>query len=81
MDVRALISGPSLPTNYNVIAHEIVSNGETLFYINTYDNVFLQLMCDESLEGCHWDTLASQLEFPRESAFITLIPNHMADCN
>ena len=76
-----MISGPSLPTNYNVIAHEIVSNGETLFYINTYDNVFLQLTCDESLEGCHWDTLASQLEFPRENAFITLIPNHMADCN
>ena len=79
-----MISGPSLPGDYhgdNAYGHEMVSNDETLFYINTYDNVFLQLTCNESLEDCHWDTLAAKLQISRCDAFVTLIPDHMTDCN
>ena len=61
----------------------MVSNGDTLFYINTVDNVFLQLTCTESLADCHWniladtaDTLAPKLQIPRKFPFVTIIPDH-----
>ena len=73
--------GPSLPGEWSWSGHQMVSNGDTLFYINTSENVFLQLVCYESLEDCHWKTLASKLQIPRASAFATLIPDHLANCN
>ena len=78
-----LILGPSLPDDYDYRGHKMVSNGDTLFYINTFRNVFLQLTCDESLEDCHWKTLASKLQIPRYFAFVTLIPDYLGyqGCN
>ena len=70
-----------MPGEWSWSGHQMVSNGDTLFYINTSENVFLQLVCYESLEDCHWKTLASKLQIPRASAFATLIPDHLANCN
>ena len=70
-----------MPAEYNYKGHKMVSNGDTLFYINTVDNVILQLTCTNSLEDCQWNILPSKLEIPRKSAFVTLIPDHLTDCN
>ena len=59
----------------------MVSNGNNLFYINTVDNVILQLTCTNSLEDCQWNILASKLEIPRKFAFLTLIPDHLTLCS
>ena len=74
------ILGPDLPGEYEPNGSELVSNGDTLFYVNTIGNVFLQLICEGSLESCHWKTLASHLQFSRYGAFVTLIPDSLADC-
>ena len=77
-----------MPAEYHTSGHKLVSNGDTLFYINTVDNVFLQLTCTESLADCHWniladtaDTLAPKLQIPRKSPFLTMIPSHLTECN
>ena len=71
-----------MPAEYNYKGHKMVSNGDTLFYINTVDNVILQLTCTNSLlEDCQWNILASKLEIPRKSAFVTLIPDHLTLCS
>ena len=74
-------SGPSLPAPYGEYGHKMVSNGDDLYYINTYNNIVLQLLCEESLEDCHWNTLSSKLQIPRYYTFATLIPDHLADCD
>ena len=73
------ISGPSLPTEY-FTGNQMVSNGINLFYINTIENVILQLTCDESLDDCQWNTLTSKLQIPRKFPFLTLIPDHLTVC-
>ena len=73
------ISGPSLP-NYYHDAHELVSNGETLFYVNTYDNVFLRMEC-ESINSCIWIEMEQKLQIPRSNAVVKLIPDHLAECS
>ena len=75
--------GPSLPA-YDIpftSGHQMVSNGNNLFYINTVDNVILQLTCTNLLEDCQWNIIASKLEIPRQSAFVTLIPDHLTLCS
>ena len=75
------ISGPDLPGEYEPKGSELVSNGETLFYVDTIENVFLQLICEASLEDCHWKTLASHLQYSRLGSFVTLIPDSLANCS
>ena len=76
------ISGPDLPDGYEPSGGELVSNGDTLFYINTIENVFLQLICEESWEDCQWKILASHLRYgSRYGTFLTLIPDSLADCS
>ena len=73
------ISGPSLPDFYSDGAHQLVSNGETLFYINTEDNVFLRMDC-ESINSCMWIEMEQKLRIPRFGAVAKLIPDHLAEC-
>ena len=75
------ISGPDLPDSYRWSGTQMVSNGDTLFFVNTYDNVFLRLECGESLQDCQWITMQQKLEFPRGNAFATLISDYLTDCN
>ena len=75
------ISGPDLTDEYNYSGSALVSNGETLFYVNTINNVFLQLLCEGSLESCQWNTLASHLQYSRFGSFVTLIPDSLANCS
>ena len=76
------ISGPDLPSQYAPEGSELVSNGDTLFYVNTIENVFLQLTCEESLlESCQWKTLSSHLQYSRLGSFVTLIPDSLANCS
>ena len=74
------ISGPSLPDFYYDDAHQLVSNGETLFYINTEDNVFLRMDC-ESINSCMWIEMEQKLHIPRFGAVAKLIPDHLAECS
>ena len=78
--------GPALPeesTGYN--SYKIVSNDDSLYYINTWSNTFYKLVCSETIEiaNCCWEKLERKLEHPRKFAVAAMLPEsmeHMADC-
>ena len=74
------IPGPDLP-DYSWTGTQMISNGDTLFYINTYVNVFLRMECGEWLHTCQWINMQQKLEFTRKNAFATLVPDYLTDCN
>ena len=73
--------GPDLP--HEVFMHDghtIVSNGESLYYINTFVNVFYELICPGSLTNCYWEPLyEAKLNYPRHLAVALMLPDDMAD--
>ena len=77
------ISLPIDPSNSDVevgLGHQIVSNDEYLYYINTYQNLFYQLEC-ENVTACNWTKLeTAKLKFPRTSAIVSLVPNEFVNC-
>ena len=60
--------------------HHIVSNGETLYYINTIQPLFLRLECS-SIEDCHWIELNRELLNPRNAGIVALVPDELTDCS
>ena len=74
-------SGPSLPDDYDGTGHQLVSNGDSLFYINTNENIFLQLQCHHLLQNCYWITMEQKLEIPRKYAVVSLVPDELVECN
>ena len=69
-----------MPDDYSNSGHQLVSNGDTVYYINTEDNIFLELKCSGSIQDCDWIKMDQKLEFPRSNAVATLIPDHLATC-
>ena len=69
-----------MPDDYRYDGHQMVSNGDSLFYINTYYNIFLRLDCT-SLQDCHWITMEQKLEFRRADAVVSLVPDELVECN
>ena len=59
----------------------LVSNGETLFYINTVENVFFRLEWTNFVDGFQWIPMDVRLETPRVFAVGVLIPDELTDCN
>ena len=58
----------------------LLSNGETLFFINTYGNTFYRLE-DKGWDGYKWINMSQKLETPRSYAVGVLIPDELASCN
>ena len=83
------INGPPLPNNflncdncYN--GQQIVSNGDTLFYINTNGEVpgILRLDCPSTdLTYCTWILLDQKPQYQRSCPITSLIPDELADCS
>ena len=83
------INGPPLPNNflhcdncYN--GQQIVSNGDTLFYINTNAEVpgILRLNCPSTdLTYCFWLLLDQKPQYQRSCPITSLIPDELADCS
>ena len=73
--------GPELPQEVLLHGgHTIVSNGESLYYINTLVNVFYELICLQSLTNCTWTQLYdAKLNYPRHLAVALMLPDDMAD--
>ena len=71
--------GPDLPESYDLRGHQIVSQDDVLFYINTKDNAILLLEC-EMLNDCKWTQLPQKLEFIRKQAIVALIPEERSNC-
>ena len=69
-----------MPDDYSDYGHEMVSNGDRLFYINTDDNIFLRLECT-SLQDCQWISMEQKLESPRYDAVVSLVPGELVECN
>ena len=67
-----------LLSNYDLSGQLLVSNGETLFYINTLENVFFKL--GHTLEGFEWIQMNLRLETPRQFAIGVLIRDELTDC-
>ena len=78
------IPGPELhsfQTDLFHVGHKLVTNGETLFYISTTDNLFFQLEC-ETIEECQWIQLNRQLQnVLRGAAIVALVPDTLTDCS
>ena len=69
-----------MPDDYRYDGHQMVSNGDILFYINTVDNIFLRLECT-SLQDCQWITMEQKLEIRRGVAVVSLVPDELVECN
>ena len=68
-----------LLSNNDLSGQLLVSNGDTLFYINTLENVFFKL--GHTLEGFEWIQMNLRLETPRQFAIGVLIPDELTNCN
>ena len=73
--------GPELPENYHRFGHEIVSNGETVYYVNTVDKVILKLDCPTDLKSCKWTILEQKLESSRQRALAFIVPDELTECS
>ena len=72
--------GPALPEEaVSTNAHKIVSKDESLYYINTFTNVFYKLVCSKSIEDCTWEKFGQTLEYPRQAAVALMLPDYMED--
>ena len=75
--------GPPPPFD-SLLGHKIVSNEESLYYLNTFTNEFYQLMCPELLSNCYWEQLTNaKLRYSRLRAVAFMLPNDMlsmVDC-
>lgn len=78
---RAWQLGPQLPyVSVEQYGHRIVSNEESLYYINTFGNMFYKLMCPdpELLSNCYWESLINaELKYPRSWAVALMLPEDM----
>ena len=70
-----------LPPDYDYSGQVLVSNGETLFYINTLKNVFFKLEWTGFEDGFQWIPMDLKLQTPRQFAVGVLIPDELTDCN
>ena len=70
-----------MPDDYDGTGHQLVSNGDSLFYINTNENIILQLQCHHLLQNCYWITMEQKLEIPRKYAVVSLVPDELVECN
>ena len=77
--ITSLFLGPDIPGEYLSNGRQLVSNGETLFFIHTSRNIFLKLQCD-TLKDCHWVSMEQRLQHTRDGAVVVLIPNHLTNC-
>ena len=72
--------GPALPEEaFDKDSEIIVSNEESLYYINTWDNVIYKLVCSETITDCSWRKLDQKLEFHRWGAIALMLPESLED--
>ena len=74
------IEGPSLEEHYSHEGHQMVSNGDFVYYINTYSNVIFILDCRIDL-SCRWIKMQQKLDFPRLGAVAVLVPDELTECS
>ena len=76
-----LLKGPDLPDTYDKTSHELVSNGKTIFYVNSYNRVILRLDCPTDLASCKWTTLEQKLSISRHQALSLMVPDELVKCS
>ena len=69
-----------LPFDDDYYSQLLVSNGDTLFYVDTWNNVFYRLEWNFE-EGFEWIQMNLRLKARRELAFGVLIPDELTVCN
>ena len=73
--------GGTLDLPHTQNGYLLVSNGETLFFINTQGNAFWRLENTGGFNGYEWIKMDQRLETPRSFAVGVLIPDRLASCN
>ena len=68
-----------LPFDDDYNSQLLVSNGDTLFYVDTWNNVFYRLEWNFE-EGFEWIQMNLRLKARREHAFGVLIPDELTAC-
>ena len=71
--------GPRLPEQFDY-DDKIISNDDSLYFVNTNSNLFLKLDCTEDLT-CKWNKMEQKLEVPRANGVAVLIPDELTDCS
>ena len=59
----------------------MASDGETLFYANTYNLNILRLDCQTNLASCAWTELEQKRSIVKYSALALLVPDHLTECS
>ena len=67
-----------IPLENHAYGHLLLSNGETLFYVNTFFNNFYRLSLE--FDEYKWVEMNMRLETPRKYAIGVLIPDKLANC-
>ena len=80
-DIIFIFSGPNLPENYSGGSHEIVSDGNTVYYVNTNSNVILKLECPNGLDSCSWTEMDQKLINPRFQSLAFLVDDDLTECS
>ena len=70
-----------MPEDYAGSGHEIVSDGNTVYYVNTKSNVILKLECSCDLESCGWTEMEQKLSNPRSYSLAFLVDDELTDCS
>ena len=76
------LSNPSLHTYAYGSSHFIVSNTDKTYFVDTYNNRFLVLDCNNlDLASCSWTEMEQKLKYPsRNRPIVTLIPDRLTNC-
>ena len=67
--------------DYHGLGHEIVSDGNTVYYVNTLSNVILKLECPYDLASCRWNKMDQKLSNPRMDALAFLVDDELTECS
>ena len=79
--INVILLGPELLDSYNILGHEMVSDGNTVYYVNTYSNVILKLDCLSDLASCAWTKMKQTLKYPRTQSLAFLVPDELTECS
>ena len=75
-------SGPDLPRTFEMKGHQMVSNGQNVFYINTISKDIFRLECSSTMiSTCQWTELQQKLQYSRKMSVALLVPDGLTECS
>ena len=76
--------GPVLPGMSSYLGHKIVSDSNTVYYVNTVDNFILKLECPSEIAqiaSCEWILMDQKLSISRSQSLAFLVDDELTECS